>query len=251
MPVVTDSGHLFQRLEDGLVRERGGSLLVGQTGKEIFPGPQAYLARVAAAGEVDSHFHKCDQFQVMFGAPGAFYQRTPISLALLHYSDAYSVYGPFGAGPEEDFFFYTLRAVQSTLHGAMPEMRDQLAYIGERQFRVELQPLLDTPAPSDGVAVETLFGPFPDGLAAHLVRFAPGAEATPPAGELRTGRYTVGIEGEFEYDGRSYGPRSLGWSQGEIEDVTLTGGPTGAAVLFLHLPYPETPISHERASTHS
>ena len=99
--------------------------------------------------------------------------------------------------------------------------------------------------------METLIGPYPDGLAAYLVRFAPGAKAAPPAGELRTGRYTVGIDGEFDIDGQTYGEKSLGWSQGEIEDVVLTAGPAGAALLFLHLPYPASPVSHESASAAS
>ena len=147
MPVVTESGHLFQRLEEGVSATRdGGSLLVGKTGHDSFPGPQGYLARVAPTHDVGSHFHKVDQFQVMFGAPGAFYQRWR-SRAFLHYTDAYSVYGPFGAGQEDEFFFFTLRAVQSTLHGAMPEMRDQLAYHGERQFRIDSSPC-STPRPT-------------------------------------------------------------------------------------------------------
>jgi hypothetical protein len=248
MPIITEPGHLFQRLEEGETATRdGGSLLVGKTGPVPFPGPQGYLARVAPTHDVGSHFHKVDQFQVMFGAPGAFYQRSQIPRVLVHYADAYSVYGPFGAGPEEEFFFFTLRAAQSTLHGAMPEMRDQLAYRGERQFRVDIEPLLNSPAPTSGMSVDTLFGPDSDGLAAHLVRLAPGATATPPEGELRTGRYTVGIEGEFDVDGKTYTERSLGWSQGEIDDVTVTAGPMGAAVLFLHLPYPSTPVAHEAA----
>lgn len=250
MPVITESGHLFQTLDDGESATRdGGSLLVGRTGKVTFAGPQGYLARVAPTHSVGSHFHKVDQFQVMFGAPGAFYQRSQIPQVLLHYADAYSVYGPFGAGPDEEFFFYTLRAAQSTLHGAMPELRDQLLYKGERQFRFDLEPLLLAPAPAAGSAeVNAVIEPHEDGLAAFLMRLAPGVKAEPPVGELGSGRYTVVLEGEIDYDGRSFGPKSLGWSQGEVEDVTLVGGPIGATVLFLHLPYPATPATHEKSA---
>jgi hypothetical protein len=248
MPVLTDPGHLFQRIEEGsTATSDGGSLLFGRVGKDAFPGPQGYLARAVPNRVVESHFHPVDQFQVMFGAPGAFYQRSAIPRVLVHYADAYSVYGPFGAGPDEELRFFTLRGEQSTLHGAMPEMRDRLLYRGERQHRVDIEPLLTAPLPTTGATVHTLFGPDPDGLAAYLMRLAAGATATPPVGEMRTGRYTVGIDGVFDVDGKSYTAQSLGWSHGEIDDVSLTAGPTGAAVLFLHLPYPASPVSHERA----
>jgi hypothetical protein len=244
MPIAPQTGHILQAPQDvPLVDFKNGWLHTCFLGvrKDPSSGPEAFLCDCPPGGGIDSHFHAIDQFQVMYGGPGTYYQRHELPKTLLHYADAYTVYGPFGAGPESGMRFFTLRPVASELHGGMPEHRADLLYRGERHFEYDLDKLLDEGAPAKGeVTVDTLIEEKADGLAAYLLRIGAGAAATPPKGELRTGRYTVVLEGELSYEGRSFGPTSLGWSSGEIEEMALHGGPGGAAVLFLYLPYPST-----------
>jgi hypothetical protein len=246
MAVAPVTGHIFLELADGVVVEKRATThrLLGVDEGEYF-GPQAFLADVKPDEHVGSHFHPVDQFQVMYGAPGAFYQRSPVPKVFLHYADAYSVYGPFGAGPEVGFEFFTLRAMQTRLHGAMPERRAELLYRGERHLQVNLESLLEGPPVGTGsISVDTLIPPHADGLAAYFVRIAPGVTAAPPEGELRTGRYTVVIEGSAEIDGRTFGEKAVGFSSGDGPDIEVTAGSEGATVLFMHLPFPATQIAH-------
>src|SRR5690348_1666786 len=73
-------------------------------------GPQMYMNQVDRGVELGSHFHRVDQFQVFFGDEGSVFQRKPIPELLVHYTDAYSVYGPFKAAPDSDLLYATIRA---------------------------------------------------------------------------------------------------------------------------------------------
>jgi hypothetical protein len=244
MVIAPTSGHVFQTIDDAEIVQGGdGAIHRSFLGamRQLGAGPQAYLGDCVEGNEVDSHFHKIDQFQVMFGAPGAYYHRSPLPEVFLLYSDAYSVYGPFGAGPEAHLHVFTLRGTGTNFHGSMPRCRDELLYRGARQHRLDLGPLLAKGAPApDEVEVHAIVEPEPDGLAAYLMRIGPHTESAAPTGELRTGRYTVVLAGDIQYDGREFGPNSLGWSCGDAADLVLRGGFDGAVILFLHLPFPDT-----------
>jgi hypothetical protein len=210
---------------------------------DMTPGPVAFLAHIDEDIEVDSHFHNVDQFQLLFGGSDSYYQSRQMPKTLLQYSDAYTVYGPFGARSQEPMDYFTLRGAPSNVHGTMPGARDKLLYRGRRRQFLTLDPFLrggDDPR-SGEVMTDTLFSDDTDGLASYLVRFGPQAEFSPPEGELRTGRYTVVLKGEMRYDGRAFGPRSVGWSTGDAPQVTVQGGTKGAVVLFLYMPFPATP----------
>jgi hypothetical protein len=247
MAIAPANGHIFQTLDEAVPV---GNINSGSTQRyflgvkgQLLPGPEAFLARSAEGHETDSHFHRIDQFQIMFGAPGAYYQRSPLPCALLHYTDAYSVYGPFGAGPDAPMSFFTLRGTPSDIHASMPKDREHLLYRGDRHHQINLEPLLSDPAPLDGAtSLDILVPEEPDGLAAYLMRIGPGAaQVAPPKGELRTGRYTIVLEGELVCEGRSFGPKSVGWSTGETSEILFGAGPMGAAVALLHMPFPATP----------
>jgi hypothetical protein len=240
-------GHVFQTLDEAETVPNDEYTVQHflRPGSEGDRRPQAFFVDAVPGHEVGAHFHPVDQFQLMYGGQGEHYQRHPIPRAFLHYTDAYTVYGPFGASPNAHFNFFTLRGERSALHGSMPANRDQYLYRGARRLEIDLEPFLDQPpAPAGEVEVNALIDPQEDGLAAFLLCFGRDAVSAPPLGELRTGRYTVVLEGEVRWDGKELQPRSLGWTTGEVPDPVLEGGSNGAKVLFLHLPFPDTPAVH-------
>jgi hypothetical protein len=250
---VTPNGHTFLTPQDAThfatpYTPRSGEsnlrFFGSDTRGDMTPGPVAFLAHIDEDIQVDAHFHNVDQFQLLFGGSDSYYQRHPMPKALLHYSDAYTVYGPFGARSQEPMEYFTLRGGPSNLHGTMPGARDKLVYRGRRHQSMTLDPFLEgEDGPGDGkVTVDTLFTDDTDGLGCYLVRLGPAAEFTPPDGELRTGRYTVVLKGDMHYDGRVFGPRSVGWSTGEAPQVTVQGGQNGAVVCFFYMPFPATPL---------
>jgi hypothetical protein len=110
--------------------------------EEVRAGPRGFLVeRTPTESTVPAHFHSTDQFQVFFPSAGAWYQRQRIETPLLHYADAYLVYGPFGSG-SEPLCFFTLCPVASTITGYMPGARDKLIRRGRRHVKVDLAPRL-------------------------------------------------------------------------------------------------------------
>ena len=86
------------------------------------PGPQAYLVDLHPNRLVEAHFHDTNQFQIFFGNEGSTFQRHEIGPLLLHYTDAYTTYGPFGAG-EAPLHMFTLRQQFATGEYHLPDHR--------------------------------------------------------------------------------------------------------------------------------
>jgi hypothetical protein len=209
----------------------------------MLPGPEAFLAYCAAGREIDSHFHRVDQFQVLFGVPGSYYQRHAIPKVYLHYADAFSVYGPFGTKGDVSMRFFTLRSSASDLHASMPKHRADLLYRGERQYQFDLDEYLEADVPNPGeVRLHTIINPESDGLAAYLVRIGARTDFTSPSVANSSGRYTCIIEGTLRHKDREFGPRSLGWSARGLPDLAASSGEDGCSFLSLHLPFPATQV---------
>lgn len=86
-------------------------------------GPQAYLVRQSAP-ELGAHFHEVDQFQVVVDGAGTL-GRDPVRRGVLHYADAYTVYGPIRTGPGGGLAYLTLRLEPTTGLNPMPAGREK------------------------------------------------------------------------------------------------------------------------------
>jgi hypothetical protein len=210
------------------------------------PDPQGFLVEMPAQNTGRAHFHGVDQFQVFFGSPGAVYQRHPMSPVMVHYSDAFSVYGPFNteAHPIE---FFTLRAKSDNITAYMPESREKLKEFRAVQKRGR-NVHKEVPASADGKAlpagsthVEVLIKPQADGMAAYMLRGGPGAGLTGPDPRGSNGQYYCVVGGAVLQDGRALGPKSLGWvSPDEPAPALVAGEETGFEVLVMQ--YPRKPL---------
>jgi hypothetical protein len=206
-------------------------------------GPQMYMNEVDRGVELGSHFHRVDQFQVFFGDEGSVFQRKPIPELLVHYTDAFSVYGPFTAAPDRDLFYATIRARSTNFGGAMPEFKDQRPYRGHRQMSAEVRSWSAADVPSSGLAKETIFHETEDGMAASLFRLAGHAGHLIPKGTANSGTAFCVVAGSVLSEGQEYGPRSLGWLGPGETTSELVAGPNGACVIAMTFPYPETPVT--------
>jgi hypothetical protein len=210
------------------------------------PGPQAYVNDLDPGVELAAHFHKVDQYQVFFGEQGSTYKRRAISPVMLHYTDAYSTYGPFSSGPDTRLAYATLRARSSNYGGVMPGARDELIRRGGlRNLTVDV----DLGAIPDAPRVDTrqVIGGYDDGLAATLVMLGPGASHRVPASLPTSGRYTCVLTGDLVVDGQHYEPRSLGWSDPGSTELHVSAGDEGCRLLVMDFPSPATPETFSRA----
>ena len=168
-------------------------------------GPQAYLANVPTAQKVQAHFHPVDQFQVFFGKDdGAFFERKPISGLHVQYSDAYTPYGPFGAG-ETQLDFFTLRTSATAEHHTMPGSRDKLKGARGRSLQASVLP---GDVANGLVHSKSLFEPMTDGMAAHHLQAAAGTSTVGPSPQGSGGQYIVVINGTMLCSAGNFGYQS-------------------------------------------
>jgi len=202
---------------------------------EPVPGPEAFLVDLPPGMRAAAHFHPVDQFQVFFGAPGARYQRHPIGPLLVHYSDAFTTYGPFSTAAEPARL-WTLRPEASAFTAYMPEDRARLTRRGTRTRHVDVEPSAATALDVGATATTYVWPPEADGLAVALLRAGPGGVVDGPASA--GAQYYCVLDGTVLHDGRPYSRRSLGWSGPGQAGPTLAAGPDdGFAVLLLQFPH--------------
>ncbi|MDR3531712.1 MAG: hypothetical protein P4L90_14325 [Rhodopila sp.] len=141
--------------------------------------PMAFLVEKEAAAVVHPHFHQADQYQVVVQGSGRLGIHDIASVAV-HYTDAYSAYGPIVAA-DEGVSWFTLRNAWDPGARYMPEHRRQL-----REARAKYQHR------------EATCGPLPPLTEQELVALtAPtsGAVIAETADGLGTWRYTVPANG--------------------------------------------------------
>lgn len=203
-------------------------------GASPFDGPQAYLIEQKNY-VLRPHFHPVDQFQILRGGPGSLFGRHPIGDLVVHYADAYTVYGPL-VGEDPPLRYFTLRAEPTTATEYMPESRALLPGHGGRNLRRDV-----AAAPTDDLATApgrstTLLSGEQDSLDARYVTAGDGARlAVPEAGP--SGQFVFVVAGLIEWDGASYPAESVGWQPASSGSWDITAGDDGAGVLILRYPH--------------
>jgi hypothetical protein len=200
--------------------------------------PMGYLVTIPPHCEVRAHLHGQDQFQVFYPSAGSFYKSTPIDHLILHYVDAYTVYGPFHSA-DERLEYFTLRARQNELTAYMPEGRDQAAHRKTLQVMVSL-PVEWTPSAPRSVSISELITPEADGLAAFTVEAGPHAEITLPDSPGDSPRYVLILDGSVV--GTKESGQALRFEPHRTPADNVTAGPEGVRLLALHYPNPPTAL---------
>jgi hypothetical protein len=210
----------------------------GQRSYVADDSPMGYLVTFPPHYQGQAHLHAQDQFQVFYPSAGAIYKKTPIDSVLLHYVDAFTVYGPFFSG-EQLLEFFTLRARYNDLTAYMPEGRDQVAHRKTRQFMVPLPASWDAPKVGS-VSVSELIASEADGLAAFLVEAGPNTAITLPDSPGDSPRYTLVLDGSVV--GASQPGQALRYEARRTQGDKITAGPDGIRLVTMHYPDPPTPL---------
>ncbi len=198
-------------------------------------GPQAYLASVPKGEAVESHFHPVDQFQVFFGDEGDYFQKHSLRGLHVQYADAYTPYGPFGAGPQ-DLHFFTLRAQATNEHHTMPGGRSKMVRRPglSVQTGVELSDASGAPAPA-----RTLFERAADGMAAYHIALPSGGSVQTPPAKDSGGQYVIVVQGGMRCRDGSFPFQSCLFLNPDDAPLTMEADATdGCQVLVLQFPRP-------------
>lgn len=205
------------------------------------PGlPHAFLVEQHAGSVIRAHFHEVAQFQVFVRGSGRLARR-PLSPLVVHYTDAYTGYGPIDAGAD-GIAYLTLRARHDVGAWHLPESNQHLRQ-RERSPRhrsgvTQLHPTRPWRSSGDP-GPEVLFAD-PDGLASAVLDVPPGS-GSPPWWDRSEGpgpRYAVVASGSVVVDGSSLGPESVVFVDRDEPAPTLVAGPEGARLALLRFPVP-------------
>lgn len=203
-------------------------------------GPEAYLVELAPNMTTGTHFHEVDQWQVFFPSDGASYQRQDIDSIMLHYTDAFTPYGPFSSGGRDSLQFFTLRAKGSSMHAPMPEERAQLVSRDADRRRHRIFRLygdvLWSGSQADALVSEIC--KEADGLEAQIVRLLPGTgvRLLCPPGQF----CLVGLAGQAEVNGDIVQEMGIGWGSARRErgrgSLVLQADDHSATMMLLGFP---------------
>jgi hypothetical protein len=178
---------------------------------------------------------------VFFPSAGATYKQTPIDSPIFHYTDAYTVYGPYAAGDDQPLRSLTLRARHSGVTAFIPAERDKLpkARAARRHVTIALGPARRMASGASDVRV--LIEPDDDGLAAYLVEAGPATVASVPQGTRSGGQYCCVLDGAVVDNGRAYESDAVRWDDPGQTMPALASSESGMRVLVMRFPRRPTP----------
>lgn len=219
------------------------TLYIGTTRYNMAPGtpdpapdalfPMAFLVEQDGTATVHAHFHQQDQFQLVVGGRATLGTHA-VRKVSVHFSAAYSAYGPIVPVDDEGVWYFTLR------NGFDPgarfmkdsESRVLLRSVPGRKHRERVVgPLSESTAP-----VEVLFGPEPDGAAAWRYALRPGDRLTGPDPADGRGQYFVVTGGSLTAGGQSLDELSLAFVYPDDAAFEAVAGADGAEVAVLQFP---------------
>jgi hypothetical protein len=204
------------------------------------PHPMAFLVEQDPDVTVGAHFHQAPQFQVVVAGEGRMASH-PVRGVAVHYTNAYTAYGPIVAGGE-GLNYYTLRNGYDPGARYMPAQRLVLKAAADRQHREAMSdplPALDAAALRALAAPATLIAipPEPDGMGAWRHRLPPGARVTGPDPASGGGQFWLVLAGALDHAERGMLPvGSCVFVPPEERTFAAAAGPDGLEVLAMQYP---------------
>jgi hypothetical protein len=199
--------------------------------------PMAFLVEKEAGAITKPHFHQADQYQVVVRGGGklGLHDAGPVAV---HYTDAYSAYGPIVAA-QEGIWWFTLRNAWDPGAKYMPAERAELRAARSRhqhwEATIEPTPAVST-AELAGLteAGSSLVLEDKDGLATWRYRLPPGGVMTGPEPGNGGGQFWLVLSGSAAADQSAMmPPNSCVFVAPEDGGVKIAAGPQGAEMLCM------------------
>ncbi|WP_043358820.1 hypothetical protein [Belnapia sp. F-4-1] len=204
------------------------------------PGPEAvypvaFLVEQPAGSVVASHFHEANQFQIVVAGHGTLGSH-PVEPVAVHYSNAFSAYGPITAGPA-GLQYFTLRNGYDRGARYLPAAREEMRGV-KRRFRDAFAgPVApDAAVPEEGTST-VLIPEAADGMGAWRLRLPPGAplEGLDPASG--DGQFWVVTAGSLHASaGEILPPLSCIFVAPDEPSFAAAAGETGLEVVMVQFP---------------
>ena len=203
--------------------------------------PMAFLVEKDAAAVVKPHFHSADQYQIVVQGGGRLGIHDIGSIAV-HYTDAYSAYGPIIAA-DEGVSWFTLRNTWDPGARYMPAARQQLREARARYQHREatcgpLPPLSEAElAALTGVTGTEVIETTKDGLGTWRYRVPAGGFVTGPDPATGGGQFWLVAAGSAAVPGGALLPvQSCIFVGPDDAAAVVTAGPSGADLVCMQFP---------------
>jgi hypothetical protein len=175
-------------------------------------GPQVFLVEQEPHTVVLPHFHLQDEFQVVVDGDGTL-GRHPVRPITVHYANRHTGYGPITAG-EHGVSYMTLRAKLDLGAHWLPESRERMENLPRRNLHGNPEIPLQA-----------------DGVAAWMLRLAPGEAVNPPP---QPGlRFYIVAGGEMRLRAERLARGSATFVSLDEDDFAATAGEAGLELLVL------------------
>ena len=204
--------------------------------------PMAFLVEKDAGAVVKPHFHHADQYQVVMSGRGRMGLHALDGIAV-HYTDAYSAYGPIIAA-DEGLSWFTLRNGWDPGARYMTEHRTELRAARARNFQhreavaANLHPLSTAAlAALAEASCAPILGPNEDGLASWHVKLPPEHSLTGPDPATGAGQFWIVLAGTLAVNGAPpLSPESCAFVAPRDVPLSVQAGAGGAEALCLQFP---------------
>ncbi len=204
--------------------------------------PMAFLVEKDPHAVVKPHFHQADQYQVVVQGGGRLGTHE-VGTVAVHYTDAWSAYGPIVAD-EEGISWFTLRNAWDSGARYMPAAREQLraARLRNSQHREATSPRMPVLAAAklaraDRPSCTTVIEPTPDGMATWRHRLPPGASMSGPDPRAGGGQFWIVLSGSASAGGAAFLPaNSCVFVAPGDRALAVMAGDGGAEMLCLQFP---------------
>ena len=223
--------------------ENRNTLKPGQTPPEAGAlYPMAFLVEKEPHAVTKPHFHEADQYQVIVQGGGRLGTHA-VGTVAVHYTDAWSAYGPIVAA-DEGISWFTLRNTWDSGARYMPAAREQLRAARVRNFQhreVTAPPMPVAPAERlaqiDRPSYATLVEQTPDGMATWRYRLPPASSVSGPDPREGGGQFWIVLSGSASAGGAALlPPNSCVFVGPDDGPLTVVAGDSGAEALCLQFP---------------
>jgi hypothetical protein len=204
--------------------------------------PMAFLVEKDPHAMVKPHFHQADQYQVVVQGGGRLGTHD-VGTVAVHYTDAWSAYGPIVAA-DAGISWFTLRNAWDSGARYMPGAREQLRAARARncQHREATAPPMPVASSealtgTDRPYCSEVLAPTPDGMATWRCRWPAGTEICGPEPIEGGGQFWIVLAGSLSAAGSAMlPPNSCVFVGPDDTAPRLTAGPGGAEALCLQFP---------------
>jgi rubredoxin len=232
------------RIKRDLPRGEGWrtNFLTYPAGADVTEEPMGFLVEGNHERVIRPHYHENDQFQVVVSGGGVL-GKHKLAVHSVHFSRAYTPYGPINFGAE-GLGFLTLRARKDPGAQYISESREKLTAVpGRKPWQV-------TEAPDFTRTGDVTLRPFTQikderGLAAFSLSMKAGATVTLPDPAHTAGQHIIVTRGSLAYQGRDFNAVTVAFVKPHEGAWQVTAGAEGLEAIVLNYPRREVVAAND------